>query len=119
MCVRVNNVAAFLGVLPALYDHLTRIAAAGATTCAAAAAATGVKLAPMVIATPPHDSGCPTSPSAPPTSAHDTTISSQSSRSASSVSVVENPVLSHIASHLAQIQKCQIRLMCFRVFENK
>lgn len=112
MCVRVNNVAAFLGVLPALYDHLTRIAAAGATTYAAA---TGVKLAPMVIATPPHDSGCPTSPSAPPTSAHDTTTSSQSSRSASSVSVVENPVLSHIASHLAQVQKCQIRLMCFRV----
>ena len=112
MCVRVNNVAALHCILPALHGHLMQVADVGLTSN------------PAKELTSSYDSGSqygsPTYPAAALSygpAKHDHYKSSASGHSSTVSSLVsDSPFLHNIVGRIADVQKCQIRLLCYRVY---
>lgn len=107
--------AALLGILPALHNHLMRVAGVSRVFSPARDLSSSFDSG-YQYGSPTH---LATAPSVAPVKQkyvhREANVSCQSVSSAVSSSGSDSPFVHNIAERLANVQKCQIRLLCYRV----
>jgi hypothetical protein len=111
MCVRINNVAALHCILPALYGHLMQVAENDLSANASKELISSYDSGSQY-GSPTHSAG--TLSYGPVNYDHSKSNASGNSPAISSL-VSDNAVLETIIGRIADVQKCQIRLLCYRV----
>jgi hypothetical protein len=111
MCVRINNVAALHCILPALYGHLMQVAENDLSANASKELISSYDSGSQY-GSPTHSAG--TLSYGPVNYDHSKSNASGNSPAISSL-VSDNAVLETIIGRIADVQKCQIRLLCYRM----